>query len=112
MRENRWGGDFDWNTNYYGPERTMQHSGSAPINQTYNEIAKRTIGRWAGDRVTLVGDYSEDGDLPSYPEFGNVYSESGSWTDITADVAAVIEHEVGGTFSRDGWKTFTRRSAA
>jgi len=33
----------------------------------YAQIAKRTIGRWAGDPVALVGDYAEDSDLP--PEF-------------------------------------------
>jgi len=33
------------------------------------------IGRWAGDRVVMAGDYSEDSDLPSSPvPFSQVYS--------------------------------------
>jgi len=35
--------------------------------EDYSEIAKRTIGRWAGDRIALVGDYARRDDLP--PEF-------------------------------------------
>jgi len=26
--------------------------------------SKNVIGRWAGDRIALIGDYTEDGDLP------------------------------------------------
>ena len=33
----------------------------------YAEIAKRTIGRWAGDRISYLGDYTKDEDLPNSP---------------------------------------------
>src|ERR1700749_5044035 len=117
MRERRGVGDFDWDSNYYGPERT-NHWGSAPVNDAYNEVATRTIGRWAGDRIVVVGDYSEDGDLPSSSvPFGQLYhllteaedTPASEWRNITADVAKVIEHEVGGEFIGDGWKEFKRR---
>ena len=131
MRECRGGGDFDWDSNYYGPERDFSQAShgihGADVVVSYNDIAKRTIGRWAGDRIVVVGDYSEDGDLPSSPvPFGTVYERCADpaykgeitevkakfgevWTDITEDVAKVIEHEVGGTYQGDGWKDFIRR---
>ena len=110
MRGRRGGGDFDWDSNFYGPERNNsipEHCTDGGPITPYNEIAKRTIGRWAGDRIAIVGDYSEDSDLPSYPGFGSLYGDE-TLADITDDVAQVIEHEVGGKFSGDGWKTFTR----
>lgn len=112
MRERRGGGDFDWDSNYYGPERDNTKPGhnihGGPVSDDYNAIAKRTIGRWAGDRIAVVGDYSEDEDLPSYPNFGSLYGDE-ELVDVTEDVARVIEHEVGGTFSGDGWKNFKRQ---
>lgn len=114
MREGRGGGDFDWDSNYYGPERTQsrEHATGAPVVEAYNEVAKRTIGRWAGDRVTVVGDYSEDADLPSSPvPFGSLYKTAVNWTDVTDDVALVIEHECGGKFVGDGWREFQRNAA-
>jgi hypothetical protein len=46
-------------------------------------------GRWVGDRVVVIGDYTEDGDYPdpvAYPQFGKVYSDSKEWTDISDEV--------------------------
>lgn len=117
MRERRGGGDFDWDSNYYGKERTAAHPMGAPVVEDYNLVAKRTIGRWAGDRIASVGDYAEDDDLPNSPvPASKIYGMCGNdseeaaelFKDITDDVARVIEHEVGGTFSGDGWKEFKR----
>lgn len=110
MPERRGGGDFDLDSNYYGPERTDQ-SGSAPINEAYNEIAHRTIGRWAGNRIALVGDYAEDSDLPEEFHASTIYEacseDSEIWKDVTDDVCAVIEHEQGGKFvGGEGWRKF------
>lgn len=111
MREHRGGGDFDWDSNYYGPERDNSQPGhginGGPINTAYNDVAKRIIGRWAGDRIAVVGDYSEDSDLPSVPKFGELYGD-GTLVDITDDVAQVIEHECGGKFVGTGWKDFVK----
>jgi hypothetical protein len=30
------------------------------------EVMKDFIGRWVGDRVVVVGDYSEEGDIPNF----------------------------------------------
>lgn len=128
MPGRRGGGDFDYDSNYYGPERTnsRDHSAGAPVVEEYNEIAKRTIGRWVGDRVVVIGDYAEDGDLPNPkkgdPPASKIYglcldpedAEDGEdpatfFKNITPDVAAVIEHECHGKFTGEGWRTFERR---
>lgn len=120
MRERRGGGDFDWDSNYYGHERTNEHPVGAPVVESYNEVAKRTIGRWAGDRIAVVGDYAEDTDLPNSPvPASKIYGLCGDraeegdtdvFKDITEDVARVIEHECRGTFTGDRWKTFVPRT--
>lgn len=88
--ERRGGGDFDVET----------------------DVARRTIGRWRGDRIAIVGDYAEDGDLlhnakPGDTPASEIY-ENEAWTDITDDVCAVIEAELGGKFEGDGWRGFKR----
>jgi hypothetical protein len=72
-----------------------------------SEVAKRTIGRWAGDRIALVGDYAEEGDLPGL-DTSKIHSacDDGLWTDITDDVCAVIEKELEGKFTGTGWRDF------
>ncbi len=110
MPERRGGGDFDLDSNYYGPERTTQ-SGSAEVVPEYNEVAKRTIGRWAGDKIAFVGDYAEDSDLPEEFEASSIYNlcydaADEHWLDVTPDVAKVIEHECDGQFTGTGWREF------
>lgn len=74
--------------------------------------AEEAIGRWAGDRVILVGDYAEPGDLPGvdtehiYEECG----EGGEYTDISEIVCAVIEYELEGKYTGIGWRHFERGS--
>lgn len=85
------------------------------------EIARRTIGRWAGDQIAIVGDYAERSDLPAKFKADSIYSrcrphEDGCeikgkhdhYTDVTDDVCAVIEHELQGKFVGDGWRDFIR----
>jgi hypothetical protein len=62
------------------------------------------IGRWAGDRIAIVGDYAEDGDLPGMP-MGAIYDNA---EDITELVIPVIERELDMTFDRSGtWPQWT-----
>lgn len=73
------------------------------------------IGRWAGDRVALVGDYTVDADLPEHPGVGDIYqrccgSTEGAYTDITDAVCAMIEREFEGKFVGDGWRDFVRHT--
>lgn len=60
--------------------------------------------RWAGDRVVVLGDYTEDSDLPSIPNAGSLYRESESYTDITDMVASAFEHVFRVRVTGDGWK--------
>lgn len=125
MPEARGGGDFDLDQNWHGPERTFPaHDMSpGPMPEEYPAIAKRTIGRWAGDRIAFVGDYAENGDLTPKegdPPASEIYGlcpypggevPDGAFRDVTDDVAAVIEHELCGKFVGDGWREFKRVAA-
>lgn len=89
-----------------------------------DDVARRTIGRWAGDRVCLVGDYAKDSDLPSFPDFSKVYHLCADaseidpddeeddrkadqlFKDVTDDVCVLIERHLDGKFEGDGWRTF------
>ena len=53
MPEVRGGGDLDLDENWHGPERSGGPPG--PMPDDYPAIAHSTIGRWAGDRIALVG---------------------------------------------------------
>jgi hypothetical protein len=120
-RERRGGGDLDLVENWHGPERTFP--------EPYPAIAQRTCGRWAGDRIAIVGDYATDSDLPPEFEASKIYSLCNSrediddpeylerlaedgitpdqfFTDISEDVCAVLEHELRGSFIGTGWRTF------
>jgi hypothetical protein len=57
MPEIRGGGDLDLN--------------EKPV--SYHALAQRTIGRWAGDRIAVVGDYAEREDLPSEYDADLIY---------------------------------------
>lgn len=71
------------------------------------------IGRWGGDRIAIVGDYAEEGDLP--PEHradtiyhrcdsdGEVADPDGLYRDITEELRPIIEEECGVTFEGSGW---------
>ena len=107
MPKTRGGGDFDLEENWHGPERTSEYKiDPAPMPEHYQEIAARTIGRWAGDRIALVGDYAEDSDLPVEFKASDIYNKcrNNEWKDVSDSVAAVIEHELNGKFEGDSWK--------
>lgn len=113
MPEYRGGGDFDLTQNWHGPERRFpEHNATpGPMPEDYPTVAGRTIGRWAGDRIALVGDYAQDTDLPAEFEAGQIYDrldDPGSgWVDVSDDVCRVIEHELNGTFTGGGWRNWT-----
>lgn len=130
----RGGGDLDVDENWHGPERKdMSKVGEMP--EAYPAVAKRTIGRWRGDRIAIVGDYAEDYDMElpgEYPpismiyglccveneedcaneEFLAVYKKFGGFKDVTDDVCKVIEHELNGRFVGDGWRKFVSEGDA
>ncbi len=128
MPEKRGGGDFDMDENWHGPERTFpKHNCSpGPMPKKYEKVAGRTIGRWAGDRISFVGDYGEKGDIQgidSRIHAGNIYERAGNaiwakedpesrskvrglpYIDITEDILAVLLHEL---HDLDEFKNFKR----
>jgi hypothetical protein len=90
-------------------------------------VVEGVTGRWAGDRVVFVGDYTEPGDI-DYPGIEQVYGLCGAdesdldetdengdryypegtlpFTDITPMLASFIESAEDGLFVRDGWRNF------
>lgn len=111
MPERRGGGDLDLDANWHGPERTFPkyNTTPAPFPRGYKACAKRTIGRWAGDPIAIVGDYAKDTDLPDKYAASTLYdhcTEGGGYLDVTDDVCRVIEHELCGRFEGDGWRNF------
>jgi hypothetical protein len=65
------------------------------------------VGRWAGDRIAIVGDYGQDDDLPGNdPPASEIYAlcSDETWHDVSADIAALIERELEGKFVGDGWR--------
>ena len=95
MPERRGGGDLDLDQNWHGPERKFpEHNvNPGPMPDEYPAIARRTIGRWAGDSIAIVGDYAKDSDalplvvdsdgFPIIPS--RIYGLCSSMADITAD---------------------------
>ena len=69
-------------------------------------------GRWVGDRVVVLGDYTGDDDYAEYPNFGKLFHDSEDWNDISDDVAVALgkvwDFEVDVTES--GWRTRKRNN--
>jgi hypothetical protein len=85
MPEPRGGGDLDTDDEREDPlVKDLKEAAGV----SYSEIAKRTIGRWAGDRIALVGDYAERDDLPAEDNADIIYDLCGS----DADRWSSIEH--------------------
>lgn len=65
------------------------------------------IGRWGGDRIAVVGDYAERGDLPDQFEaetiHGKCREDDSEYTDITPLVIPVMEQELELVYFGDGW---------
>lgn len=60
------------------------------------------IGRWGGDRIAVIGDYAEAGDVPQ-----GCSIQWDDYTDITHLVTPIIEQELEGVYSGEGWRTWT-----
>lgn len=53
----------------------------------------RVVGRWAGDRIAIIGDYATSDDLP-VEDATRLYKESHNWRDISNIVVPYIENEL------------------
>jgi hypothetical protein len=65
------------------------------------EVMANFIGRWTGDRVVVIGDYSEEGDIPNFD-----LSTLDKFIDISGQARAFIYEVYGITFTFEdyGWK--------
>lgn len=71
----------------------------------------RVVGRWAGQRVAIVGDYAEDSDLPAEFMASTIYAEcredtddrKGKYRDITDLVAPVLGNLLEVDYVGEGW---------
>lgn len=66
-------------------------------------------GQWAGDRCVVLGDYTEDSDIPRYVGAGILWEQigenaHGEWKDISEDVAYELGVVFGFRMEGDGWK--------
>lgn len=62
------------------------------------------VGRWAGDRIIMVGDYAEKGDHPKI-KTEKIYAqcgEGGKYADISEFVMPILEEELRGRFVSKG----------
>ncbi len=64
-------------------------------------------GRWVGDRVIVLGDYTRDRDIPSWPNASKLYQESEDWADISDGVAIALGKVFGFEIdiTESGWRT-------
>jgi len=74
--------------------------------------ADRFVGRWAGDRIAVVGDYAENGDLAAKDGAQRIYSLCGKddevplakqFCDITPDLIPTMEREYEVLYVGEGW---------
>jgi len=59
-----------------------------------NEADRKLVGSWCGDRIAIVGDYEEIGDVhgvkePCYPHHDG--DDGRSWKDISPEVVAMLK---------------------
>jgi hypothetical protein len=47
-------------------------------------------GRWVGDRVVVLGDYTEDEGIPNYQNAAKLYQDSAEYKDISDNVALAL----------------------
>ena len=71
------------------------------------ELFPDLSGRWVGDRVVIVGDYTEDGDIPNYENASQLYHQSEDWEDISDRVAVALGKVFGFEIDTEekGWRT-------
>ena len=60
--------------------------------------------RWAGDRVVVLGDYTDDKDLPNVPNASKIYGQTEFFDDITDLVADAFETVFRIKVEGTGWK--------
>ena len=85
------------------------YRGGGDLGEDNDVVYTEIMGRWVGDRVLIVGDYGEDGDVPSIPNAGSLYGtaqDDPSWTNISPLVREFFTLEFGVQYidvEKGGW---------
>jgi len=60
----------------------------------------RFVGRWAGDRIVIIGDYETSGDYykTTIDPRGTIWDDLDNWSDISAEMAEILETLFNGKF--------------
>jgi len=78
--------------------------------------ATEISGRWAGDRVMVVGDYTEDDDLPAHFMAGQIYGQAcETYTEIGSQVRDAFTQVYGITWEAEEYPSgsvYWRRQAS
>lgn len=86
--------------------------GGGDLGEEDDQVYAAVMGRWAGDRVLVVGDYAKPGDaggLEGVEEiYGEICAEHSPWVDISPLVRDFFEAEFGILYkSLKGWAEWT-----
>jgi hypothetical protein len=58
---------------------------------------EHVLGRWAGDRVFILGDYTEIGDVPkvrsAHTFWKKIHAKESEWTNISSIVLVALEND-------------------
>ncbi|SMB96834.1 hypothetical protein SAMN00808754_1677 [Thermanaeromonas toyohensis ToBE] len=104
----RGGGDIPDGVDYKFDERKNKVVEVVP-DREYRRLAKEYIGRWAGDRIAIIGDYADDSDLPAEFAASTIYRDcmegKNGWRDISDGVVPIVEVACGVRIERtEGWR--------
>jgi hypothetical protein len=63
-------------------------------------------GRWVGDRVAVLGDYTQENAIPDYENASDLYRVSAEWLDISNQVALALGKIFGFEIdtAQEGWR--------
>jgi hypothetical protein len=62
------------------------------------------VGSWAGDRIAIIGDYFDEGDVPGWDMDDNPWKAPEGWAEISAPMRELIEGDGFYKFETEEWK--------
>lgn len=82
------GGDIHpWNSSWEHWNPELYGGRGVPATGREDYLMNEVVGRWAGDRIAIVGDYHEEGEAGHED---NPWNNEDGWTDISADALAAL----------------------
>ena len=81
------------------------HRGGGDFDSSGESPDFKVFGRWCGDRVVVIGDYTEDGDIPGVENASELYGDE-TVTDITDQIIPAFEVALGVKIDMNshGWR--------